>query len=321
MKQIDVFNGDADGICALHLLRLLTPCPDARLVTGVKRNNTLLSQLTDISDTAITVLDISLDRNRQSLETLLAQNNHVVYVDHHYAGEFPVSPNIEIYIDPSPLTCTSLIVHSCLLPGTNTPWAIAGAFGDNLDEPAIQLASQMGLNEQSINELREIGILLNYNGYGTRLEDLFFDPKDLYIHVHDFEDPFVFFSESPILQTLRDGYQQDMDNARTCSPVHADTACRVFILPQAAWARRVAGVYANTLVREEPNLAHALVTTNTDGSYRVSARAPLNNRSGADVVCRQFPSGGGRAAAAGINSLPVSQFDDFVTAFSHQFTP
>ena len=34
----DVFNGDADGICALIQLRLVEPRPDATLVTGVKRD-------------------------------------------------------------------------------------------------------------------------------------------------------------------------------------------------------------------------------------------------------------------------------------------
>jgi len=37
MKYIDVFNGDADGICALHQLRLAEPV-ESTLVTGVKRD-------------------------------------------------------------------------------------------------------------------------------------------------------------------------------------------------------------------------------------------------------------------------------------------
>ena len=48
----------------------------------------------------------------------------------------------------------------------------------------------------------------------------------------------------------------------------------------------------------------------------VSIRAPLNNKKGADKICRQFPTGGGRAAAAGINQLPSEQFDHFVDVFS-----
>ena len=43
MAFYDIFNGDADGICALHQLRLADPC-DARLITGVKREIDLVSR-------------------------------------------------------------------------------------------------------------------------------------------------------------------------------------------------------------------------------------------------------------------------------------
>ncbi|MDQ6977782.1 MAG: acetyltransferase, partial [Ghiorsea sp.] len=41
MKVIDVFNGDADGLCALHQLRLAVPV-NSTLMTGVKRDINLL---------------------------------------------------------------------------------------------------------------------------------------------------------------------------------------------------------------------------------------------------------------------------------------
>ena len=67
-KFFDVFNGDADGICALHQLRLAQPRPGAELVTGVKRDIRLLQQLAGIQNACITVLDISLDSNREALK-------------------------------------------------------------------------------------------------------------------------------------------------------------------------------------------------------------------------------------------------------------
>ncbi|MCW5208571.1 acetyltransferase, partial [Desulfobulbus sp. US2] len=94
MNSLDVFNGDADGICALHQLRLHEPRPDARLLSGVKRDIALLEQVTEVSNTALTVLDISLDRNRESLEKILAGGNTVFYADHHYAGELPNSERL-----------------------------------------------------------------------------------------------------------------------------------------------------------------------------------------------------------------------------------
>ena len=59
MRSIDVFNGDADGICALHQLRLHTPRPGAQLVTGVKRDIRLLRRVEEVVGCQLTVLDIS----------------------------------------------------------------------------------------------------------------------------------------------------------------------------------------------------------------------------------------------------------------------
>jgi hypothetical protein len=318
MEYIDVFNGDADGICALHQLRLHEPRPEARLISGVKRDITLLEQLTSISNAVITVLDISLDRNRGSLEEILSRGNTVFYADHHYAGTIPSSDRLSTHIDPEPLTCTSLIINS-LLQEKHSSWAVVGAFGDNLDESAGLLANRLGFNRAETEQLKETGILLNYNGYGANLADLFFHPSELFRQVQPYADPLVFYTDSPGLQTLRSGYRDDMEKAKSFAPIHENTSGRIFKLPAKPWARRVAGVFSNTLARNKPNLAHALLTVNSDASLRISVRAPLHDRTGADTLCRKFPTGGGRAAAAGINELPADQLDAFTKAFSLEF--
>lgn len=318
MSDIDVFNGDADGICALHQLRLSDPRPDAKLITGVKRDIQLLANVQNARDSNITVLDISLDRNREPLEILLGNNNTILYTDHHYSGHIPSSAYLKVHIDPSPQTCTSLIVDA-FLNGKYKPWAVVGAFGDNLDEAAIQAAKSIDLAPSDIDNLKETGILLNYNGYGASLGDLFFTPDELYIQVHRYLDPLAFHAESATLQTLREGYAHDMDLAMKHTPVTESPFGRIFELPADSWARRVAGVYSNTLARERPEMAHGLVIVNSDATYRISVRAPLNNRTGADELCRQFPTGGGRAAAAGINNLPADQLDRFHQEFMKQF--
>ncbi|NOQ46392.1 MAG: acetyltransferase, partial [Desulfobulbaceae bacterium] len=294
------------------------PRPDAQLVTGVKRDINLLAQLEDISDSSITVLDISLDRNREDLERLLALGNMIFYADHHFSGDIPESGQLEVHIDPAPQTCTSLIIDR-LLDGKYRGWAVAGAFGDNLDESALKAARSMNLKDNEVQQLKEIGILLNYNGYGATLEDLFFPPDALFQQVRSFEDPFAFHASSKTLQTLRKGYQDDMTRAAGYQPIQKDSAGRAFLLPGESWSRRVAGVYSNTLARQQPDLAHALLMPNTDGSLRISVRAPLNNRIGADILCRQFPTGGGRTAAAGINELPENLKEEFLSAFSRRF--
>lgn len=318
MNWIDVFNGDADGICALQQLRLQTPQPDARLVTGVKRDIDLLGQLDGVTNSRLTVLDISLDRNREPLQQLLLDNNQVFYADYHFSGEIPASPLLEVHIDPSPTVCTSLIIDR-LLEGAFRAWAIVGAFGDNLDEVAHALAGTLCLDAGQRETLKEIGTLLNYNGYGLTVDDLLIHPADLFREVNQFADPFLLHHTSPLVHRLRKGYEEDMVEIARLKPASTHGGGRIFLLPEAAWARRVVGILANRLSREQPDQAHAVLLPRPDNTYLVSVRAPLTTRQGADTLCRQFATGGGRAAAAGINQLPEQQLDWFVETFARQF--
>ena len=79
------------------------------------------------------------------------------------------------------------------------------------------------------------------------------------------------------------------------------------------------GVYSNELANETPSRAHAVLTYNNRGGYQVSVRAPLENKTGADELCRQFPEGGGRKAAAGINHLEKEALPLFIERFSKQY--
>ncbi len=310
----DVFNGDADGLCSLHQLRLAQPMPEARRITGVKRDTLLLGRIEGLQDGSVTVLDISLDSNRPFLQRLLEQRNEVLYIDHHFAGDIPVSRFLTAHIDPHPETCTSLLVDS-LLQGRFSLWAICGAFGDNLHRPARQLASACSLSEQQILQLQEIGELLNYNSYGETIEDLHFSPLALASELAQFIDPLHFFAASSLLSSLRRGYREDMDFALSRKEHGPSGKNRVYFLPGAAWARRVAGVFANRKAREKADAAHALITENSDGTWRISVRAPLSDSRNADTLCRKFPTGGGRAGAAGINNLPAEMLESFLAAF------
>ena len=318
VPQYDVFNGDADGICALHQYRMAQPAPDAVLVTGVKRDIKLLANIPDARDSRISVFDVSMDSNREPLQLLLAAGNTVVYFDHHYAGEIPDSQRLEHHIEPAPDICTSLIVDR-FLDGRYRKWAICGAFGDNLHAVATSAASEMSLTESDTHKLREIGELLNYNGYGANLQDLYFHPDSLYIEVREYRDPLDFYEQSPVLKTLRLGFENDMSQA-LAQPVFDHTRDnRMYRFPDSPWARRVMGEFANLKARENPAGAHALITENEDGTLRISVRAPLNNRKNADMLCRSFPTGGGRAAAAGINALPTDLLSSFTKKFNETY--
>ena len=103
-------------------------------------------------------------------------------------------------------------------------------------------------------------------------------------------------------------------------PVVEKPAFAMYQLPNASWARRVSGVFSNDLVRAYPKRAHAVLTERDDDSFLVSVRAPFARRTGAEKVCSQFETGGGREAAAGINRLPAGDLDRLVNALAAEYS-
>ncbi len=317
MTHYDIFNGDADGICALHQLRLADPI-DSVLITGVKRDIDLVKQIPVDKATSVTVLDVSMDKNRDALLPLLDAGIPVSYYDHHFAGEIPDTDKLSSYIDTDANICTGLIVNR-ELKGAHLAWAVTAAFGDNLLDAAREAAAPLNLSEEQLSQLQTLGTLLNYNGYGSSLDDLFFPPAELYARVKPYSDPLAFVNEDDAYEKLETGYSSDMEKALSTKPLSADDTTAVFVFPEEAFARRVSGVFANDLAQQNPDRAHAMLSTLPGDGYLVSVRAPLSNKTGADELCRQFESGGGRKAAAGINFLPASDLDRFTDAFRGQF--
>lgn len=319
MANYDVFNGDADGICALQQLRLAEPC-DSILITGVKRDISLLKRVDAGPDDQIVVLDVAMEKNIGPLQTLLAKGVSIRYFDHHFPGEIPTHDRLETHVDTAPECCTSLLVNR-YLNGAFSLWAAVGAFGDNLTNTARGLTEQHSINDKQVDVLRRLGEYINYNGYGANVDDLHYKPDELFRTIQPFESPFDFIEQRPeVFKYLSEGYQEDLELARNLSAQQASDHTAIYILPDEAWARRVSGVFANELAKKAPDRAHALLTERTDGSYLVSVRSPINRKEGADTLCLQFETGGGRKAAAGINNLPSDQFQRFIDAFRQAYT-
>ena len=87
----DVFNGDADGICALLQLRLADP-KNSQLVTGIKRDIELLDRVAAKPGDQVTVLDVSLDKNRDHLQPILDVGADVFCMDH-LRVKYPIHPH------------------------------------------------------------------------------------------------------------------------------------------------------------------------------------------------------------------------------------
>ncbi|WP_331713030.1 acetyltransferase [Variovorax sp. HW608] len=229
----------------------------------------------------------------------------------------PAHPHLQLIIDTAAGICTSLLVDRHLA-GAYRAWAVVGAFGDDLPTRASALARSLGLDDASVRSLRELGEGINYNAYGGSEEDLLLPPARLYERVRPYRDPLDFIKDEPLAKDLALRRQADL----VCAEAEAERLVlpggEVHRLPDAPWARRVLGTYANTLSQREPTRAHAVLRPDSAGAAVVSVRSPRTAPAGADVLCRGF-GGSGRASAAGIDRLPCARYEAFIEAFARAF--
>lgn len=321
--HIDVFNGDADGIFSLIQLRKVNPVATdkQRLVTGLKRDISLVGKISDAeaNQANITVLDISFDQNEREVARVLTQAALVFYCDHHQAKKIFEDKRLTSIIHTDPAVCTALLIND-YLQNAQPLWAVAGAYGDALDDAAERLANQLALTMQQKASLKELGMLVNYNGYGNTEEDLHYLPAELYKILVTYDNPFDVATDatSPYVR-LKAGYDSDLANAKAVSVQSDAKAVLVVQLPDAAWASRISGTYGNMLAAQNRDKAVVIVSRNLHDSLTISLRAPKNNPYGAADICSQFATGGGREGAAGINALPIAALSQFVKLVSQTY--
>ncbi len=318
-QAYDVFNGDADGICALHQMRLAFP-REAELITGAKRDIALLKRVPIGGANQVSVFDISLDTNVDALKALLENGCDIEYFDHHAAQHAFLHPYLQLHWDESPQVCSSLLVDKHL-QGRFRTWAIAAAFGDNLEPVAQKLADDMSLSAQQSETLQTLGTVLNYNAYGETVADLHFAPDALYRAVHRYADPFDFVANAVEYKTLHEGYQVDAQKMQDLRP-HWNAPCgAIFVLPHAAWARRISGIFANQLVAAADGRSFAIMTEQSGGDYVVSVRSGKPETHPAHRFCETFETGGGRKGAGGVNRLPAADVEHFAAKFFAYYGP
>jgi hypothetical protein len=320
-----IFNGDADGLISQHLLKLSGVTPTLR-ITGLKREIMLLERLPPSLESAnVYVFDISLEANRGALLPLLEKPGiNLTWFDHHEAGVLPDSVRLKTHISNGRGICTALLVHGAL-PGCDPRWAAMAAFGDNIPEAGEALLLPLEVEMAEVAMLREAGKLLNYNAYGETVDDVLFHPAEVAERLASFRAPFEFIRESGIFEPLRRQFQEDETQAQKVLPRKEKGSARIYLLPDASWARRIGGAFANRISLENPTFAAAVLHPLIGGVYQVSIRAPRLQKAGeqgkaaqipfASDLAREFPTGGGRALAAGINRLPASELPVFEKRF------
>ena len=271
------YNGDADGICSMVQWGLVYGIEGQR-VTGVKRDIELLERVNPNPNDEIIVMDISLARNHARAVELSTQGFDITWFDHHLAGD-PIDA-IATHIDTSSDVCTARIVEKYL--GVESDWAQVALHGDGLSVHSIK------------PEFKELGELLNYNGYGADLSDLHFHPDDLLLLCLQAKTP-QNFMDTQAFMTLKNGFESDLSHAQNVSITDG-----YYLLPNEAWARRVVGVMAHR-INERGDGPHVIAIDKGE-TLQVSIRGS----EGIGELCKMF-GGGGRATAGGIDALPKSE--------------
>lgn len=313
MRTIDVCNGDADGLCAVLQWRLHEPAP-ATLITGLKRDIALLDRVQAQPGDELLVCDISMQRNRVALLRLLGQGARVRYFDHHAAADRPTHSNLQTHIEVDAAVCTSLLMDRHL-GGEFRPWALVGAYGDNLTEVADALGQASGVQAHDRDALRWLGEAMNYNAYGEDEQDVHIAPADLYRIMARYVDPLALIAHESVVRDLDTLRRADLEAGMSLVPHWENERACVVVLPDAPWSRRVIGTLANRFANTQPTRAHAVLKPLRDGSFVASVRAPLRAAGGADELCRRF-GGSGRAQAAGIDKLPAGELERFIGEFA-----
>ena len=316
-RCFDIFNGDADGICALHQLRMAFP-QKAIEVTGVKRDIALLEKISPKAGDRLTVLDISFDANGAALQRHLDAGAQVTYFDHHSANTVFTHPQLQFHWSEARDVCTSILVDR-YLGGRYVMWAMVGAYGDNLNAVANGMAMQQSLSWADRSQLQELGKLLNYNAYGEQVEDLHLHPLELYREVQHYANPFDFIQSSPHFLALQYAHAEESTYLAGLKPASNNAWGAIYILPDVSWARRISGLLANKLHEERREQSFAVLTPKRGGGYVVSVRSAQPERQAASRFCEGFLGGGGRQLAAGINHLESADVDDFFARFFAYF--
>ena len=276
------FNGDADGICSMVQWGLVHGI-EGKIITGVKRDIDLLRKINPESGDEIICMDISLARNHSRARELCERGFKITWFDHHLAGE-PID-GLDAHIDTSSNVCTAKIVENFL--GVKSDWAQVALHGDGLSV------------HSSKPEFKELGELLNYNGYGANLDDLHFHP-DVLLHLCLESKTPEDFLQTPTFEILKKGFADDMKNVESINEVDG-----IYLLPNEAWARRVVGVMAHRINSTGPG-PH-VIAIDKGQTLQVSLRGD----EGIGDICSMF-GGGGRATAGGIDALPKEEMTAFM---------
>src|SRR5262249_16831582 len=113
--------------------------------------------------------------------------------------------------------------------------------------------ARLALDAAKVESLKAVGEALAYNAYGDSEADLIVHPAELYRTVSRYADPLRLLAEEPLIAKISATRADDLARAAAIAPTHALNRADVYVLPDAAWSRRVRGAMGNELAKKRPD--------------------------------------------------------------------
>ena len=257
VRYVDVFHGDADGLCAVHQLRLARPVPPGsphQIVTGLKDDVELLARVRGAPGCIVTALDVSLDRNRAALLRVLDEGAEVQHRPPLRRCGAETSATAGAHRHGRRRVREHLV--DALVGGAHRAWAVVGAFGDNLESAAAALAAagaRRGADRHAAPARR-----------GPQLQRVRRQSRRCAACARRAVSGHAGTRRPPGLRSDRPRRTPDRTaqvrprRSLTLAPLRFDADRAVYRLPAQPWSGRVIGTFANALARTHPRRGHAV---------------------------------------------------------------
>jgi hypothetical protein len=307
--EIDVFNGDADGLFAAHQLRLAEPGPDpaaGAVVTGLKREIACSNRIDVPAGRRDATARASTSRSAATAPRSSACSRRA----RPCAGSTttmpatcPRHPRLRAHIDTAPETCTSLIVDRELrgaIGAGQWPRPSATTSAPSPTRSAADAGADRGRTGAAARTRRG-GQLQRLRRDARRRADRAGGAVCAAGRVMPIRSTsFATTRSSP--NWPRAG-AADLAGAVQLRPWRQCGGGAVFVLPDEGWSRRVLGSFRQPAGRAFVDSAFAVLKARAEGGYLASVRAPAGaaegRRSPVPPLRRRRPRRRGRHRPAG----------------------
>ncbi len=301
-RAIDICAGDADALCAVLQWRLHEP-KAVQMVSGPLCATDALGRFRVLPGDEVLVCNVPFNRQSALGTCAPVGNARVQYLDCRGPAECHSSPYWSAGHATDAKVCTSLLVNH-LLHGKFLGWALVGAYGSPGQHGVNAQAIRLGCSPSVRKRLQRLGEVITYNAEVVHPRYVYLEPAALYARLLRYDNPLDFLQSDPLADELDGLLQSDLQTGLACKPYWEDAHASVYVLPDEAWAYRVARQLKSRLAALAPERAIAVLSPAGTGSFRAAVQPAL--KAGQTFTPKKWL----------IEHLPPNEVDNFVGAFS-----